>query len=196
MKKKYYIIAVCLLAVGTITAATSNASKGSSDYKGSDAGGSGQKGWWSAPADIQTAQDEQYLTECGSCHFAYQPGLLPQASWARIMGSLEDHFGDDASLDTQQTDEIRTFLMNYAADVSKSSRSKAFAAGALPDGALPRITETRYFRREHSEIPDRLVKGNPDVGSFSNCQSCHRGADQGVYDEHQINIPGVGRWED
>ncbi len=40
-----------------------------------------------------------YKQECGSCHLAYPPGLLPASSWQRLMGDLPHHFGTDASLD-------------------------------------------------------------------------------------------------
>jgi hypothetical protein len=40
------------------------------------------------------------------------------------------------------------------------------------------------------------VASNDDVASFSNCQACHRGADAGIYNEHQVVIPGLGRWDD
>jgi hypothetical protein len=42
----------------------------------------------------------------------------------------------------------------------------------------------------------RMVKGNPDVGSFSRCETYHRGADRGNFDEHGVRIPGDGRWDD
>lgn len=32
--------------------------------------------------------------------------------------------------------------------------------------------------------------------SFSNCNACHQGAEAGVYNEHRVRIPGVGRWDD
>jgi hypothetical protein len=60
----------------------------------------------------------------------------------------------------------------------------------------PRITQTRYFLRKHDEVPMRLVSGNPEIGSFSNCQACHVGAAKGSFDEDDVRIPGVGRWED
>ncbi|WP_372742464.1 hypothetical protein [Neptunomonas sp.] len=50
--------------------------------------------------------------------------------------------------------------------------------------------------RKHDEIPDRLVEGNPDVGSFSNCNVCHEGAAKGDFDEDRAIIPGFGRWDD
>ena len=34
-----------------------------------------------------------YTQECAACHLAYPPGLLPAASWQRLMGGLGKHFG-------------------------------------------------------------------------------------------------------
>ena len=59
-----------------------------------------------------------------------------------------------------------------------------------------RISETDYFRGQHHEIPAKMVVGNPDVGGFSRCEACHRGAEQGDFDEHGVRIPGYGRWDD
>ena len=48
----------------------------------------------------------RYAQECAACHMAYPPGLLPAASWHRIMGRLERHFGSEASLDEASVREI------------------------------------------------------------------------------------------
>ena len=45
-------------------------------------------------------------TECGACHVAYPPRLLPASSWRAIMGGLAAHFGTDASLDPGAAAEI------------------------------------------------------------------------------------------
>jgi hypothetical protein len=146
--------------------------------------------------DVRPVENAVYLSECGSCHFAYQPGLLPRKEWEAIMASLEDHYGDDASLAEKETVEILNYLLTNAADITSHSRSRAFASGSSADEGLPRITKTKYFRREHYEIPDRFVRGNPDVGSFSNCQACHPKADTGVFAQHLASIPGVDSWDD
>lgn len=153
-------------------------------------------GWPNPRADVTPVQDATYKTECGACHFAYQPGLLPGSAWARIMGSLADHYGDDASLDATQLTGIQRYLIANAADRSALSRSRAFAVLPGVGDALPRVTTTAYFGREHHEIPPRFVEGNNGVGSFSNCPACHRNADAGIYNEHQVVIPGVGQWHD
>jgi NAD(P)-dependent dehydrogenase (short-subunit alcohol dehydrogenase family) len=128
--------------------------------------------------------NSDYAEECGSCHLPYQLGFLPAASWRALMAGLADHFGDNAELD----DARRTAILDYL--LAHSARESGDAVPPL------RISETRYFRHKHDEIPPRLVFENPGVTSWSRCQSCHAGALSGDYDEHRVNIPGVGRWDD
>jgi len=40
-----------------------------------------------------------YIDECAACHMAYPTGFLPERSWQKMMGSLDDHFGENAELD-------------------------------------------------------------------------------------------------
>lgn len=154
--------------------------------------------WIEPDEDVRPVSNATYSEECGACHMAYQPGLLPGAAWQRIMApdALTDHYGDDASLSAGLREELTDYLTANAADRATKSRSKAFSVGAAGDEALPRITETRYFRNEHHELPSRMVAGNAEVGSFSNCNACHTGADEGVYNEDRVRIPGYGRWDD
>ena len=49
---------------------------------------------------------------------------------------------------------------------------------------------------EHNEIPARFVTANPKVNSFSQCDACHIDAEQGSFNEHDVRIPGYGRWDD
>ncbi|WP_295458957.1 diheme cytochrome c [uncultured Thiodictyon sp.] len=141
--------------------------------------------------------NERYRTECGGCHFAYQPGLLPAQDWGRVMGSLANHFGDDASLDPAVAKELLDYLITNSSDGGSSLRSIAVEAPATaPAVNLPRITQTTYFQRKHDEIPTRLVTENAKVGSFSNCQACHQGAEQANFDEDAVSIPGAPNWKD
>src|SRR5512139_4151804 len=54
--------------------------------------------------------------ECASCHIAYAPSFLPKASWRKIMGGLDQHFGENASLDPATQADILKFLEANAAD--------------------------------------------------------------------------------
>jgi hypothetical protein len=147
-----------------------------------------------SPRDaLSPVVNDRYRTECGGCHLAYQPGLLSAADWGRVMGTLDHHFGDDASLEPAVADELLAYLQGHAADATGRGGRTAAPGKA---GAPPRITRTAYFERKHDEVPARYVTGNPQVGSFSNCLACHSGAAQANFNEHEVNIPGVGRFED
>jgi hypothetical protein len=132
-----------------------------------------------------------YKSECGACHLAYPPSLLPAEAWGRVMGSLGQHYGDDASLEAGPAREIAAYLEAHAADRSPGLRPGAFAAPLSADRA-PRITQTHYFRRLHSEVSAQSVEANPKVRSFSACQACHQGAERGRFDDDEVRIPGAG----
>lgn len=145
--------------------------------------------------DVVPVDNQLYAQECGSCHFAYQPGLLPAATWAQIMQGLADHFGENAELPQPELKAINGYLDANAADRAGYSRFAGIGR-FTGDNRTMRITDTAYFQRKHHEVPARLVSENPDVGSFSRCDACHAGAAKGNYDEHQVRIPGVARWSD
>ena len=145
--------------------------------------------------DFEAPTHPAYQKECGSCHLAYPPGMLPARSWDKLLTGLSDHFGDNAELDAATLAGVRQHLMAHAADRGASRRAPKVLNTLLPEDAPLRFTETRYFQRKHRDIPARLVKGNPQVGSFARCEVCHGQAAQGDFDEHGINIPGHGRWD-
>jgi len=146
--------------------------------------------------DVAPADFAPYQEECGGCHMTYPPGLLPADAWQRVFDNLDNHYGDNAELPSQQAELIRGYVLQHAADSGGSMRTRSFAAQAFPATEEVRISGTDYFKRKHHELPARMVTGNPEVGSFSNCQACHTQAEQGSFNEHQVHIPGHGRWDD
>lgn len=201
MKRTLLLIFSMILSIASVSTVVSSSDWGERDdddhdhhYESGEQ--TSDRKWRSVRPDVMPADNALYREECGSCHFAYQPGLMPAKDWRSIMASLQQHFGDDASLAQQQADRIRDYLVQHAANRAGQSRARAFAAGMGHGEGLPRITTGRYFRHEHYEVPTRFVTGNPDVGSFSNCPACHVNAGSGIYNEHQVNIPGYGRWDD
>ena len=145
---------------------------------------------------VSSVSTPLYKEECGSCHMAYPPGLLPALSWQKIMTHLDEHFDDNAELDVDTHKSISEFLIKNSADKSKYRRSRKIINSLNNNEAPIRITETPYFKHEHDEIPRKMVKDNKQVNSFSNCNACHIKAEQGLFDEHNIRIPGYGHWDD
>lgn len=140
--------------------------------------------------------NQDYTAECSGCHFAYQPGLLPARSWQKLMGNLQDHFGDNAELDAAMQKSLTDYLTQNAAEFSKDEFSRKLLWGLSKNSTPLRISELGYFTKEHDEIPEKMVEGNPDVKSFSQCDKCHTEAEKGDYTEETISIPGYGAWDD
>jgi cytochrome c553 len=138
-----------------------------------------QAGKYGLPADMPTS----YKDECGSCHSPFPPALLGASDWKQTLANLEKHFGTDASLDAKTTGEIGAWLARHA-----SSRLPA-------SGSEPRLTQTTWFLRKHDEVPAKIWKDSR-IKRAANCAACHPRADQGRYGEHEIKVPGLGRWED
>ena len=144
---------------------------------------------------VSFAQDTTYNEECGACHLAYPPNLLPVESWRVIMSGLEDHFGENAELETLSAMHITHYLKQEG--LQKGDRSEmSKMLRNIPKKTPLRITELPYFINEHDEIPKRMISKNPEVGSLSQCDSCHKDAAKGNFDEDHIFIPGFGRWDD
>jgi len=106
---------------------------------------------------ISLATDPLTLKECSDCHPAYSPRYLRAYAWQRIMGNLQNHFGEDARLDKDIRKKIERYYLYNA------SRPRKIGI---------RITDKKWFRHEHNAkkfSPQVMAK----VVSFSNCTGCH-----------------------
>ncbi len=127
---------------------------------------------------LPVQSDTLWQKECGSCHIAYSPGLLPAESWRKVMANLASHFGSDASLTAQENHAITDFLVANA--------SNRWRAPTAPD----RITETAWFQRKHDSHEVRPeIWLRAAVKSRANCAACHPGAENGDFEESRIRIP-------
>lgn len=130
-----------------------------------------------ADSDFSSARNPTWKTECGSCHVAYPPSMLPAESWRAVMSGLDKHFGTDASVDAKTAAEIGAFL----------ERNAGRSRGTATKPTL-RVTETRWFQHEHDEVSASVWK-SPKVKTPANCAACHRSAEQGNFDEDGVRIP-------
>jgi hypothetical protein len=144
---------------------------------------------------LAPATDAAYLQECGGCHLAYPPGLLPARSWNRLLAGLDDHFGENAELAAPARDHLRAYLTGNAADNATNKRSRRIVASL--DGATPlRISETPYIQHKHRELPSGAIGANAKVKTLGDCAACHRQAQRGDFNDDDVVIPGIGRWQD
>ena len=121
-----------------------------------------------------TNENPSYRAECGSCHVAYAPGLLGPGAWRTIMNGLDKHFGTDASVGDARRTELTAYLVA--------------AAGTRKGSDSPRITEARWFRKEHGEIAAATWHSRA-VKSAANCEACHTQAAAGDFSERTVRVP-------
>jgi len=134
---------------------------------------------WSDSVRMPAQVPAAYRQECGSCHLAYPPSLLPAASWQRLMGGLERHFGTDASLDPATVQSLAGWLQAHAGTDRR-------VTAAPPED---RITRAAWFERKHRQVDDPRVWRHASVKSAANCAACHTQAEQGRFDEHSLTFP-------
>ena len=124
-----------------------------------------------------------YQQECAACHMAYPPALLPARSWTRLMGSLDQHYGTEASLDAATVQQISRWLHTEAGTYKRVKEEP-------PED---RITRSAWFVSKHRAL-DAQAWRHAAVKSAANCAACHRGAEQGDFDDDSVKLPaGVVR---
>jgi hypothetical protein len=136
---------------------------------------------------LRPVNNSTYKEACSACHFPYQPELLPSGSWAKIIAGLGDHFGEMVDLEPESKKVIAEYLKANAAENSSAELAAKILKSVGSQTPL-RITHVPYIQREHHEIRSDVFKRG-SIGSPSNCLSCHRSADKGIYDDDYVGIP-------
>lgn len=139
------------------------------------------------PIDYQKVHPA-FVEECGSCHTLYPPHLLPNKSWQKLMANLEDHFGDDASLEEPTRSDIEKFLVENSAKNSTKEAS-FYILKSLKESPIA-ITKTPYWKKRHKNIDKEIFKSSK-VKSKANCKACHTDIEKGIIEDENIELPKV-----
>ena len=131
---------------------------------------------------LPTNTPASYKLECGSCHLAFAPSMLPARSWQRMMSDLKNHFGDNASVEPVLAAKITRYLTANAADANGQLRDGKLLRGVDSMSVPQRITTLPEWFRKHRKVPDWEWR-HKDVRTKSNCVACHAGAERGIYDD-------------
>ena len=137
--------------------------------------------------DQTIVNNPTYTENCGACHLAYQPELLPSGSWAKILAEPADHFGEAIELDPEAEKIIADYLKANASDYSSTKLSSKIMK-SVGNRTPQRITEIPIFQQKHREISQDVIK-RESIGSLSNCSACHTTAEKGIYDDDNVKIP-------
>jgi len=136
---------------------------------------------------LKPVTNQAYKETCGECHFAYQPELLPSASWLKILNQPDDHFGEEIEADPAILKTISDYLRKNGAENSSAKRSRKIMK-SLGNRIPIRITEIPYIQEKHHELDPGVFK-RESVGSLANCTACHLTAVKGIYDDDDVKIP-------
>ena len=100
------------------------------------------------------------------------------------MGALENHSGDDVSLDQKINQDILTLLIKNSAETSTMQASWNFL-NSIGDKDIIALTKTSYWERKHKKIP-KVVFKNEKVKSVANCKACHSDIEKGLIEYENI----------
>lgn len=152
----------------------------------------GLGGWWFTTQvpfkGAQLPDNAQWREECGSCHVAYYPALLPSRSWGRVMAEQGKHFGTDLALDPATSAAIVGFLKANAAEKHATEAGYKIDRSLQPHAVPLRITETPYWRKKHHDIQETVWQ-SPKVKSKANCDACHSDAKAGTFEDGAMQLP-------
>ena len=136
------------------------------------------------------ADNPQWRAECGSCHLAYHPNLLPTRSWKNLMATQTQHFGSDLALDAATSAALLDYAIANSADKQQTEAAYKIARSLKPAEAPLRISETPYWVKKHRNITQVQWQSDP-IKSKANCAACHLDAEAGTFLDAAMHIPAA-----
>jgi hypothetical protein len=141
---------------------------------------------------FQPVTNDAYRKECGACHFAYLPGLLPSRSWNRVMDNLNNHFGENVELASGQSTLLPEYLTANATDEVPDKGAALLLERLDADKTPERITQIPIMVKNHVIVRE-VIKINSAVKArnVTNCDTCHQKAAKGSFALRDLLIPGL-----
>ena len=105
-----------------------------------------------------------------------------------MMQDLENHFGDDASIDEKTNLSILAFLKANSAESSTHEAAFKLLKSLKGNDSTIAITQTPYWKNRHKDV-DEEVFLSQDVKSKANCSACHQNIEYGLIENSLIKVP-------
>jgi len=134
------------------------------------------------------AMNELWNEECGACHLAFHPSLLPARSWQHLFEQQQDHFQEDLMLDEETLNELLQYAQENSAEQKKTEAAWKINRSVTDDARPLQITATAYWKDKHSDVSDATWK-REEIQSKANCGACHYDAEQGTFQDAAMKIP-------
>jgi cytochrome b len=116
--------------------------------------------------------DATWARECGDCHLAYPPGLLPARSWQALLAS-EDHFGEVLGLGPDTVTALSAWAAPRSAEAGWDEHAVRIARSVPPEQVPQKITELPWWKELHQGSPEADLR----------CEDCHERAAWGQFDQ-------------
>lgn len=152
-------------------------------YADGDEEGIFKRGIETKNSGISSIKLQQYNDLCGSCHFPYQPGLLPGVSREKIMNNLDSHFGQPVKMTDVETRTMRRYLLDNSAGHVNDEISDQILQTLKYNSIPVRITQTPFIVEKHNQLKNKMKSQ-----SIGQCDHCHQYAQQGLYEKQNIHI--------
>ncbi len=147
--------------------------------------------WGTAPSGWSSLDEHPdqalFEAECGSCHTLYHPSLLAADEWTLVMQTLDEHFGEDASLMPEPAERITALLIEHGNGTWDTEAANELRGQQDPAEPMA-VTSNRWWAEHHRDLEEAAL-ASPDVRSPGNCEACHLDAVQGRFGGHRIDVP-------
>jgi len=100
------------------------------------------------------------------------------------MNDLENHFGDDASIDKESNERILSFLLRNSAETSTTEASWSFL-NSINNKDIIAMSSSSYWKDTHKDIPNEFYE-NKKIRTKANCKACHIDIEKGLIEDENI----------
>ena len=100
------------------------------------------------------------------------------------MSDLENHFGDDASLDFETNKNILAFLLKNSAETSTAEASFKFLQ-SIKNQDIIALSKTTFWGKTHKDVSKEIFD-NEKIKSKANCKACHTDIEKGLIEDENI----------
>ena len=122
-------------------------------------------------------ENATWTKECGGCHLAYHPSMLPARSWTKLLQEQHAHFGEDLDLEDESVNRLLGFAAMESAEAHRTTLAWKVDSTTPPSATPLRVTDTGYWKHRHADLSDADWTRTKRFA----CDGCHLDAAAGTF---------------